>query len=163
MIKHVHSIDYTTIQSFPGVTINRLQNKIQSHQASISAKYTVLHVGTNHVSSSLDCEEIMSLYENLITFIRSRSSTKIIISAIIPRPCDLPSELAESRLKNINKQLESLCVRRKIQFLKTYRIFLKYGKPVRSLFAINDGGLHLNLEGSRRLRQFFINTVSHLS
>lgn len=123
MIKHIHSIEYTTIQSFPGATISRLQNKIQSNQASILSKYTIIHIGTNDVPSSLSCEEIMSLYENLITYIRSRSKTKIIISSIIPRPCDLPSELAESRLKDINKQIESLCLRRKVQCLKTYRIF----------------------------------------
>lgn len=163
MIKHIHSIDYTTIQSFPGATISRLQGKIQSHQASIFSEYTIVHIGTNDIPSSLTSDEIISLYENLITFIRSHSGTKIIISSIIPRPCDLPSKTAESRLKIVNRQLESLCLRRKVQCLKTYRIFLKYGKPIRSLFAVKDGGLHLNLEGSRRLRQFFINTITHLS
>ena len=34
--------------------------------------------------------------------------------------------------------------------------------PLRELYAVNDQGLHLNTEGTRRLRQFFINTVAHL-
>lgn len=151
------------MQCFPGATIASIQNKISSHEASINFKYTIIHVGTNNIPSRLQIYELMSLYQNLITFIRSRSHTNLIISAIIPRPCDLPSDKAETRLKAVNKELEKLCTRRKVQFLKTFRIFLKNGKPIRSLFAIKDGGLHLNLEGSRMLRKFFINTVAHLS
>lgn len=36
------------------------------------------------------------------------------------------------------------------------------GNPRREYFAIKDGGLHLNLEGSRRLSEFLINTFAHL-
>ena len=31
----------------------------------------------------------------------------------------------------------------------------KARKPIRELFAVQDQGLHLNVEGTRRLRQFF--------
>ena len=116
----------------------------------------------NDIPSSLTVKEIVSLYENLITYIRSQSYTRLIISAIIHRPCDSYSKTAVKRCKVVDKELENLCIKRKVQFLKTFRIFLKAGKPIRSLFAIKDQGLHLNLEGSRRLRQFFINTISHL-
>lgn len=68
----------------------------------------------------------------------------------------------ESRVKQINKQLKALCDRRKLQYLHTYRIFLHNNHPIRSLFAVKDGGLHLNAEGTRKLRDFFINTVAHL-
>ena len=162
MAKHVHSIRHTTMQCFRGANIRQIQTVIQNSEASIDFKYTILHVGTNDIPSSLTVQEIMSLYENLITYIRSQSYTRLIISAIIPRPCDSYSNAAVKRCKDVNKALENVCINRKVQFLKTYRIFLKAGKPIRSLFAIKDQGLHLNLEGSRRLRQFFINTVSHL-
>ena len=85
-----------------------------------------------------------------------------IISAIIPRSCDLQTDPTESRVKSVNKELKELCKRRHIQFLHTFRIFLHKNKPIRSYFAVNDGGLHLNSEGRRRLRLFFINAVSHL-
>ena len=151
------------MQCFPGATIASIQNKISSHQASINFKHTIIHVGTNDIPSRLQVDEIMSSYENLITFVRSKSYTNLIISAIISRPCDLPADSAETRLKAVNNELEKLCTRRKVQFLKTYRIFLKHGKPIRSLFAIKDRGLLLNLEGTHMLRHFFINTVAHLS
>ena len=114
------------------------------------------------VASSHSIGEIMSYYQNLITYIKSHSSTKIIVSAIIPRPCDLPKDPSEKRVKDMNKELKLLCKRRNLQFLHTYRIFLHNNKPIRSYYAVNDQGLHLNLEGSRKLRRFFINTVAHL-
>ena len=119
-------------------------------------------ISKNDKPSSLTVQEIMSLYENFITYIRSQSYTRLIISAIIPRSCDSYSNAAVKRCKDVNKALENVCIKRKVQFLKTFRTFLKAGKPIRSLFAINDQGLRLNLEGSRRLRQFSINTISHL-
>ena len=87
---------------------------------------------------------------------------KIIISAIIPRPCDLHIDPTESNVKSVNKELKILCKMRHIQFLHTFRIFLHNNKPIISYFALNDGGLHLNREGTRRLRLFFIYAVAHL-
>lgn len=162
MAKYVSGVKYTTVQAFPGATVSRLQSKILSQKASIDFKYTILLIGTNDISSSLSVGEIISLFENLVTIIRSRSSTKLIISGIIPRPCDLQTDPTESRVKSVNKELKELCKRRHLQFLHTFRIFLHKNKPIRSYFAVNDGGLHLNSEGTRRLRLFFINAVSHL-
>ena len=98
----------------------------------------------------------MRNYENLITYIQSKSSTKIIVSAIIPRPCDLSKNPKERRVKDMNKELKFLCKRRKFQFLHMYRIFLHGNKPIRSYYAVNDQGLHLNLEGTRKLRSFLL-------
>ena len=162
MAKHVYNIRHTTMQIFPGANIGKIQTLLQSHEASTDFKYTILHVGTNNIPSSSTVGEIMSMYQNLITYIRSTSYTHLIISAIIPRPCDNHSKVAIKKCKDVNKELENLCFTRKIQFLKTFRIFLKNGQPIRSLFAVKDQGLHLNLEGSRRLRQFFINAIAHL-
>ena len=41
----------------------------------------------------------MSFYEDLVTFIESNSDTKLIISAIIPRPWDLKHDASERRVK----------------------------------------------------------------
>ena len=62
----------------------------------------------------------------------------------------------------MNKELKKMCTRRHLQFLHTFRIFLHNNKPIRSYYAVNDRGLHLNLERVRRLRRFFVNTVAHL-
>ena len=125
-------------------------------KASISAKHTIVLIGTNDVASSRSVQQIMS------SKIRTKSSTYLLICGIIPRPCDLQDDPEEIRMKEMNKELEALCKRRKIPFLHTYGIFLYKNKPIRSLFAVNDGGLHLNFEGTRRLRRFLCNAVLHL-
>ena len=104
----------------------------------------------------------MSYYNDLITTIKSRSSTKIIVSAIIPRPCDFTVDPSEKRVKNMNKELKKMCKSRHLQFLHTFRVFLYKNKSIRAYLAVNDKGLHLNLEGVLRLRRFFLNTISHL-
>ena len=101
--------------------------------ASINFNYTILHVGTNDVDSSLKVGEIMSYYENLVTYIKSHSSTNLIISAIIPRPCDLEHDPSETRVKKLNRELKSMCLRRNLQFLHTFRPFLHCNKPIRSI------------------------------
>ena len=68
----------------------------------------------------------------------------------------------ESRMKKVNKELETLCKRCRVPFLHTYRILLHKNKPIRSLYALNDDGLHLNFEVTRRLRRFLCNAVTHL-
>jgi hypothetical protein len=37
------------------------------------------------------------------------------------------------------------------------------GQPRRELFAIKDGGIHLNTEGTNRLRFCFVRVVNHLT
>ena len=103
---------------------------------------------------------ILSAFNNLITSIRQKSATLIVISSILPRPKDHASY--GDRVKLVNKGLVKLSKDRRVRLLHTYRPFLKNCMPIRELFAINDQGLHLNTEGTRRLRQFFINSVAHL-
>ena len=155
MAKHVCRVKNTVVQAFPGISITQMQRKIKSKEASINYKYTILLVGTNNIPTSRTIEEITSYYNDLITTIKSRSSTRIIVSAIIYRPCDLPKYPDERRVKDMNKALKKMCERRNLQFLHTYRIFLYKNKPIRSYYAVNDKGLHLNLEGIRKLRRFF--------
>ena len=102
---------------------------------------------------------ILSAFNNLISSIRRKSDTMIVISSILPRPKDHSSY--GDWVKNVNKGLVQLSKDRKVRILYTYRPFLKYCLPKHEMFAITDRGLHLNTESTRRLRQFF-NSVAHL-
>ena len=42
--------------------------------------------------------------------------------------------------------------RRNLTFLYTYRMFLHYNTRIRSYYAVRDSGLHLNKEGTQKLR-----------
>jgi lysophospholipase L1-like esterase len=118
-------------------------------------------VGTNDVTSVLTVGEILSQYCDLISIIRKHTHADILMSAILPRPIDF--ETSGEKVKNINNKLMSLCKDLKCSYIRTFKPFLKGGKPRREFFAVRDGGLHLNIEGTRRLRQFFVNTISHLN
>ena len=59
-------------------------------------------------------------------------------------------------------KLKALCKDRRFQYLHTFKPFHKGRISLRELYAVNDRGLHLNTEGTRRLRQFYINSMAHL-
>ena len=144
--------------AFPGINVSRLANRVSKGHVDINSEFAILHVGTNDINS-LQVTEILASYNDLISTVRANYDCKLVVSAILPRPID--HERNGNKVKELNKGLEKLCTSRKCQFIRTYKPFLFSGEPRRELFAIRDGGLHLNLEGVRRLRQFFINTIAH--
>ena len=158
--KHVSGIRHAEVIAFPGINITRLTSRIQRDMSLLSRPYTIVHVGTNDVQN-LSVGEMISEYNNLITVIRRFSNTKILFSSILPRPVDY--EDTKDKVKEVNRQLKLLCAERHVSFLHSFRPFFRCGRPIRELYAVRDGGLHLNMEGTRHLRQFFINTVAHLS
>ena len=161
MAKHVTDINDTDIRSFPGMTIGQLTTKITNGCLNLNYDNVLVHVGTNDVNK-YSAGEISSLFSNLISVIKSNidSSITLYMSSILPRPVDF--SVTGLKLKEINVSLETICKERKVKFLKSFRPFLKFSQARRELFAIKDGGLHLNLEGTRRLRQFFITTIAHM-
>jgi lysophospholipase L1-like esterase len=128
----------------------------------VKKHFIIIHVGTNDINShdKLSLDQIISYFNNLITVIRDISPTHIVFSSILPRPVDYSQ--TSGKVKLVNQRLEAKCKERKCQFVHSYRFFFHGGKPISDLFAVRDGGLHLNFEGTRRLRNFFIHTVSHL-
>ena len=66
-------------------------------------KQTIVLVGTNDVASSQSVQQIMSSLQDLITKIRTKSSTNLLICGMIPRPCDLYADPKEIRMKDVNK------------------------------------------------------------
>lgn len=159
MAKHVTDIRHAEVLAFPGINISRLSNKIQSGHLVLDKQFTIIHVGTNDIQS-LDAGAIISSYNNLITVIRQFSSTSIVMSSIIPRPVD--HQVTGDKVKLVNNRLKQLCKQRNVKYLHTFKPFIKHCQSLRELFAVRDQGLHLNLEGIKRLRFFFINTVAHL-
>lgn len=159
MAKHVTDIRHAEVIAFPGINISRLANKIQSGHLRLDRQFTIIHVGTNDIQSH-DAGAILSSYNNLITVIKQFSDTSIVMSGIIPRPVD--HQVTGDKVKLVNNRLKQLCKQRNIKYLHTFKPFIKHCQPLRELFAVRDQGLHLNLEGIRRLRFFFINSVAHL-
>ena len=161
IIKNLPPIDGVVIKSFRGDTIVQLTNRIDKGQVNLSPfDYVIIHVGTNNIDKGHSHGNIIADYGNLIpTIKKQKRSIRIIMSAILPRPCD--HEDTDAIIKDVN-----WCLRSKMgpdlgfHFIESWKAVSKFGTYSRYLFAKNDNGLHLNTEGSRRVRYFFLWVIS---
>ena len=82
------------------------------------------------------------------------------ISSILPRPKD--HSLSDTDIKNVNLGLAKICKDEKVLFIRSYkRFFYSNGIIKRDLFAIRDGGLHLNEPGLFQFKLALIHVISH--
>lgn len=154
-------IEGVIIKSFRGDSIAQLSGRIDRREVDLSPfDYIIVHVGTNNIDRRESLDNMKSDYGNLIGIIkRKKSSIRIIMSAIIPRPID--HTVTDSMIKAVNNSL-----RREIgpdlgfHFVETWKAVSKFGSYRRYMYAKLDKGLHLNTEGSRRLRHFFLRVIS---
>lgn len=149
------------IKSFPGATIAKLTMHFsQRHIELDDHDYLIIHIGTNNIGRRDSFDDMVSDYGNLIAIIKKqKSSIRIVVSAIIPRPVD-HSE-TDSMIKSVNRYLNTrMASDMGFHFIHTYRSVCKFGSYRRYLYAKLDRGLHLNTEGSRRIRYFFIRVIS---
>ena len=161
--KNVSGIDGCVVQPFRGDRISRLTNRIQSKEAKLRPyDYVIVHVGTNDIEDGASFNSMISSYGNLIGVIRKvHPAVKIVISAIIPRPKDHKN--TDKRIRDVNSHLNKVMSKdMNFKFVCTYKPFNYRGQPNVALHAKNDGGLHLNTEGSRRLSHFFLQVISFL-
>ena len=161
MAKYVKDIRETDVRAFPGLNISQLTTKISRGCINLNYDNILIHIGTNDINS-YSAEEISSHFSNLISIVKTHADnfTSIHFSSIIPRPVDFLD--TGVKVKRVNVLLEGICKDRNVKYLKSFRPFIKNNQPRRELFAVKDGGLHLNLEVTRRLRQFFINCIIHM-
>ena len=161
IIKNMPSIDGVIIKSFRGDNIARLTNRINSGDVNLSPfDYIIVHVGTNNIDNRDSFDDIIADYGNLILTIKKKKrSIRIVISAILPRPVDHID--TDNMIKAVNKHLRTkMAADLGFHFIETWKAVSGFGTFKRWLYAKNDGGLHLNTEGSRRLRYFFLRVIS---
>ena len=159
--KYVTGIDGVHLQTFSGDTIGRMSNRLLSGEITLeNFDYVVFHVGTNNVARNESFESIISDYGNLIGICRKiKPKINIIISAILPRPVDHAK--TDPLIRRINSYiLKKMSKHLNIRFFRTYRPFMFGGRVKRELFAKLDGGLHLNTEGTNKLRYYFLRSIA---
>ena len=157
IIKHIYGIDGCTVQSFRGDTKSKLTNKIEHKVDDKIARllpydFVIVRVGTNDIDNRASFDKIIKDYTNLIATIRSKhASIQIIVSAILPRPCDYYE--SDPMVRDVNSHLNKVLSKdMNFKFVCSYKPFTHCGKPKVGLYAKRDGGLHLNTEGSNRLK-----------
>lgn len=161
--KYISGIDGCVTQPFRGDTIAKLTNRLQYHEADLeSFDYVIFHVGTNDIGNRASAKHIISDYGNLIGVCRKvKPSINIVVSAILPRPID--HKITDPVIREVNSYLNKFMSKdMNFKFVCSYKPFTHGGKVKTELFAKRDGGLHLNSEGSNRLKHFLIKVITHL-
>ncbi|XP_071142525.1 uncharacterized protein [Mytilus edulis] len=162
--KYLDGMKDTVVQSFSGANLGYIKYVIDKEYIYLhefdSFSHVILHFGTNDIEKH-SIEIILCKFRNLIYSVRNRNrDINILISSILPRPVDFVQ--LGYKVVQINKALIGICKDEKISFTKSYRRFLFKGSPKRDLFAIKDGGLHLNEAGVAQLKMCFIHVISYL-
>ena len=163
MAKYVSGIEGCKVQAFRGDTIARLTQRLQRGEADLeNFQFVIFHVGTNDIGNRASKREMLSDFGNLIGVCRKiKPSISICISAILPRPID--HSITEVVIREVNSYLnKEMRKQMQFKFVCTYKPFTHCGRIKNELFAKRDGGLHLNTEGSNRLKHFFLQVIAHL-
>ncbi|CAG2214872.1 unnamed protein product [Mytilus edulis] len=146
-------LENADVFTFRGASIGEITYQLNKNKGSIYEGYKclVIHCGTNDIHI-LSIDQFKSAYCNLISTAKLLFPSMVIaLSGILPRPVDF--EETGQKIKEVNMALLNLCLSYKVEFIHSYRYFLKCGKPKVELFAYKDGGLHLNCEGTRQLKE----------
>ena len=161
--KYMSGIDGVVVQVFSGATIGRIVYGITHREVKLRAfDYVIFHVGTNDVGNQSSFENIISNFGNLVGACRKiHPSIHILISAILPRPID--HTYTDDFIRSVNGHLDKFMSKHlNFRFMKTYRPFMFGGKVRPELFAHRDGGLHLNIAGTEKLRYYFLRTIASM-
>ena len=163
IIKDLAPIEGVTLEAYPSSTIGYLSVLISNGGINFTNyDFLIVHVGTNNIGNRDSFGAIVSDFGNLIAQIRKKKpSIRIIISSILPRPLDHTD--TDNMIKKVNTHLRTVMAPDlNFHFIRSHRAFSKYGTYRRYLYAKKDQGLHLNSEGSNRLRYFFLIVISTL-
>ena len=179
--RNIRNIFKTNKLFFPGCTVDSLTNKIATGEIDIrNYRYIILLIGTNDLAP----KEVWKFYKkerkngnsgenlpahdttpipvlgssflNLFNSIKYHNNSCMIFSiAIPPRPYDNHRNYQHHIDANI--ELKRLCLLNNIIFVKSYTLFVKYGKIIENLFI---DGLHFTAEGSEKISRLIESTVN---
>ena len=149
------------VHTLSGKTFKDATQKIVSGEIRIGGiKVVVFHLGTNsldyrgwkHKGSWQEHlpvvqEEVKAIYRAVRRF---NATCFIMFSSVLPSGCDW--EQTRDLYIALNRFLRSFAREKHCCFMPTYSSFIhkggvRKGRPLAGLFAVRDGGLHLNLIG----------------
>ena len=160
IVKFLKITNQADVISFPGINVDRLTWKIKLNKIILSNyKIIIIHVGTNDIECR-SVDEFICYYSLLLKTIKCKNANAIIgISSILPKPC--VSDIENTKINSINRNLKKLCGKDKIHFIPSYRPFAKVLKSGSlDLFAVDK--LHLSHRGSQVLKQNLIGNIISL-
>lgn len=124
-----------------GIESTELKNNIEG-QVAFKPNKIFISVGTNNVLNRHEGYVVSDL-DLIIAKIKAASpATKIYIISILP----VKSDLSNTLIENLNKQIQSLCDSRGVKFISLYNLF-KSSSTIIILNYYGDDGIHLSNEG----------------
>jgi hypothetical protein len=159
ILKWVRDMKYLEVRAVPGVRVEQIIEKISSGELKITPfRALIFHLGTNNLKETP--YEIMSKMRDLIRLVKNLTpNTKLAISMIIPRPCDLNTAIEDCRITT-NNMFKWLCKRMHVTYLNTFRGVSKGGVLDNSYYALDLK--HLNWDGIISMRDFFKGATASL-
>ena len=145
----------------PGATIGQITSYISQRKRTLNLfDKIIVHVGTNDIHKFTE-DQFRAAYCNLISLLKQTCPQSLVaMSAIIPRYVDYDKTFKKT--VSVNSILSKLCQYFQIEYFASYSYLVKYGAVRSELYAVNDGGLHLNYEGSRLLGLYFLRRLAHM-
>ena len=131
---------HTAVRSFPGATIERLQNKLKQYNIQ-RCKTMIIHVGGNDADQGADLETFTESYTSLLDNLESENR-RLIVSGLLPRE--------SVNLEPYNEKLKTLCQNRDIEFIDHYNGFLLASGDMADSYFYKDK-IHLNSFGKKKL------------
>lgn len=156
--KHVKGLKGCTLQAYSGACISDIIYNIKNGVTIVNFDVIIVHVGTNDIHT-LNLSEFSFRLHKLISLIRHFNfSSKLIFSAILPRPVDYFH--SKYLVISFNNELQRICKQRNVLFVATFRPFLRFGEPICALFSPLCN-LHVNHQGNLKLANFFKQVLAH--
>jgi lysophospholipase L1-like esterase len=158
ILKNIRYVRDCNTISLSGAKIDELSRFLFFHTSILNNTECILiHCGTNNINKNTP-SEIVSKLESLINKIKETNPTlTILLSAILPRPID--NTTTGESVKYVNMELKKLCPLWGVCFVASYKMMFRRGTPVEAYY---QDGLHLNENGTRRLRQYFSQRLADL-
>jgi len=153
ILRFVGNINNTQVLAYPGMGLIKMEVLIRNNKVPEinNKKMIIIHLGTNDASKkSVTVPTMMDMTDELITAIRDKAPfAKIVISHIIPRPCDFAK--SNSKIMEYNKAVHARASLWGISTIPTYETLQYEGKPIETFFLHRDK-LHLSDTGIPRVR-----------
>ncbi|CAC5422083.1 unnamed protein product [Mytilus coruscus] len=161
ILKYLPEMRNTQLQAFGGLSCELLLRKLKNRVFTwYHFNNIIVHVGTNDLFN-INTNVFEKYIRDIIHELRiCNPDCVIILSSILPRPCDFNhSELFVINFNNVLKQLSSSLTN--VRYMASEKTFYnRVRKPINTLFSIDK--LHLSTTGLNKVFSFIANTLEHL-
>lgn len=153
-----YDLDYHYVKkSDDDLTTSKLIDNIDDYVYIYNPSIVFIQVGINDLNEDKSIDEIIDNYEEIIKLIKKKRPYAVIyIESLYPINKDvddydkdiIDDDVNNDKIKDVNKRLESLAEKEKVNYLKIYDVLQSKGKLDKDY---TDNGVYLNDEGYKQV------------